>query len=144
MVRYSTTYSSTRVYFSAYHMMKIKGSDVLDVLRHPENRIPSREVAVKLFAPKRSSLHDAPRQRFAPNFCHDGVTSVLPSSSCSLEPPSTARRFSGTVSKPAFFLKRQRISSEKKRCSSSPAASARKPSPQTNARHGPKHGQARR
>ena len=34
---------------------------------------------------------------------HDVVTSVPPSSSCSLEPPSTARLFPGTASKPAFF-----------------------------------------
>ena len=45
-----------------------KGSDVLEALRHPESRSLIREVAVKLLAPKCSSLHDAPRQPFAPNF----------------------------------------------------------------------------
>ena len=45
-----------------------KGSDVLEVLRHPESRSHLCEVAVKLLALKRSSLHDAPRQPFAPNF----------------------------------------------------------------------------
>ena len=44
------------------------GSCVLEVLRHPENRSSLRGVAVKLSAPKRSSLYDAPRQPFAPNF----------------------------------------------------------------------------
>ena len=48
--------------------MEIKGSDALEVLRRPESRSPLRGVAVKLLAPKRSSLHDAPRQPFAPNF----------------------------------------------------------------------------
>ena len=45
-----------------------KGSDVLEALRHPESRSPLCEVAVKLLTPKCSSLHDAPRQPFAPNF----------------------------------------------------------------------------
>ena len=48
--------------------LEFKGSDVLEVLRRPESRSPLRGVAVKLLAPKRSSLHDAPRQPFAPNF----------------------------------------------------------------------------
>ena len=48
--------------------MDIKGSDVLEVLRRAESRSPLRGVAVKLLALKRSSLHDAPRQQFVPNF----------------------------------------------------------------------------
>ena len=54
------------------------------------------------------------------------MTSAPPSSSCSLEPPSTARLFPGAASKPVFF-KKVSESPPKKRCSSSPAAPARKP-----------------
>ena len=69
MAHYSTaTYSSTREHFSAYHIMMEIGSCVLEVRRPPDSRSPLLGVVVKLLAPKRSSLHDAPRQPFAPNF----------------------------------------------------------------------------
>ena len=50
---------------SAYHTVK-EGSDDHEDLRHPENRSPLREVAVKLLAPRRSSLHSVPQQPIAP------------------------------------------------------------------------------
>ena len=64
-----------------------------------------RESSAEL--PSSCSLHDAPRQRIAPNFqlpraAIDGMISVRPFSSCSLELPSTACPYSGTAnSKPA-------------------------------------------
>ena len=70
------------------------------------------------------------------------MTSGPPSSSCSLEPSSTTRLYPGAASKPA--LSQRASESPKKRCSSASAASALQTSLQTNARHDPKNGQARR
>ena len=56
-------------------------------------------------------LHDAPRQPIARTLPItssrlDGVTSVRPSSSCNLEPPSTARLFPGTAYSRLALLQR--------------------------------------
>ena len=100
-----------------------EGSDGHEDLRHPENRSPLREVAVKLLAPRRSSLHSVPQQPIAPL----PITSShlrrrdLRSSDLSPRIALDCLTFSCTVSVPALF---QRASEPPpiKRCSSSPAA----------------------
>ena len=67
-LKYYLRKRTSTLFSISYYMMKIKGSDVLEVRRPPKSKSPLRRVVVKLLAPKRSSLHDAPRQPFAPNF----------------------------------------------------------------------------
>ena len=130
---------------SAYHNTVKEESGGHEALRHPESRSPLCEVADKLLASRRSSLHDAPQQPFAPL----PITSSrlrrrdLRSSDSSPRAALDGLTFSCTASVPVLF-QRASESPPIKRCSSSPAAPAYITSPQTNARHDPKNGQARR
>ena len=117
--------------------------------------------------PSSCSLHDARRQPNAPNLPItssrlDGVTPLRPSSSCSLEPPSTARLLPGTAYPAGLASKSQRVDRythgvispvwllkafepritdpPKTAVAHHPAAPARIALPQTNARHDPKTG----
>ena len=95
-----------------------KRSDALEVVRHPESTSPLRQVVVKPLAPKRSSLHDSPRQPFAPNFQSPRVAMTasplfLPPVHVASSRPRRQDFFPGTASKPAFFSKSERIFSEK-------------------------------
>ena len=115
-----------------------KGVLAMKTMPAPD-RTPLRGVAVKL-AIKRSST----------------TRSLLTSSSrhrrrdlrsfdiCSLEPPSTARRFPARriLGWPCFREAANLL--RKNAAARHPAASARITSPQTNARHDPKNGQAQR
>ena len=84
---------------SAYHIVVVE-----EGWAGHEDVSRKRESSAEL--PSSCSLHDAPRQRIAPNFqlpraAIDGMISVRPFSSCSLELPSTACPYSGTAnSKP--------------------------------------------
>ena len=144
MARYSTTYSSTRVHFSAYLIVKIRGlmslkSEDIQKAGVLFAKLPSscwlQNVHRSMtLLDNRSPLTSNPLQAWPPFF-----PSVLVASSR----PRRRDFFLGTASKPALF-QRTSESPPKKRCSSSPAAPARKIFTQTNARHGPKNGQARR
>ena len=114
--------------------------------RRPKNRNPLRQVAVKLLPStpcsmtllnNRSSLTSITSSR------HDGVTSVPPSSSCSLKPPSTTRLFPAQriLGWPCFKEEANLLRKNAAACHQ--AAPARTTSPQTNARHDSKNGQAR-
>ena len=75
----------------------------------PENENPPRSCR------QAARLHDAPRQRIAPNFqlpraAINGMISVRPFSSCSLELPSTACPYSGTAIQSRPSLKEPAIS----------------------------------
>ena len=85
---------------SAYHIVVVE-----EGWAGHEDVSRKRESSAEL--PSNCSLHDAPRQRIAPNFqlpraAIDGMISVRPFSPCSLELPSTACPHSGPAnSKPA-------------------------------------------
>ena len=85
---------------SAYHIVVVE-----EGWAGHEDVSGKRESSAEL--PSSCSLHDAPRQRIAPNSqlpraAIDGMIVVRPFSSCSLELPSTACPYSGTAnSKPA-------------------------------------------
>ena len=122
-----------------------KGVLAMKTVPAPENRSPLREVAVELLAPRRSSLHSVPQQPIAPLPIPSSRLRRRDLRSSDLSPRTAldGLTFSCTASEPGLF---QRASGSPpiKRCSSSPAAPARITSSQTNARHYPKNGQARR
>ena len=146
IIYYCTAYRSTRVHFKiSIPYSEERGRYSHEDPRRPKNRNPLREVAVKLLVPRRSLLYSVPQQPIEPL----PITSSrlrrrdLRSSDSSFRAALDGLTFSCTASVPALF---QKVSESLpiKRCSSSSAAPARITSPQTNARHDPKNGQARR
>ena len=92
--------------------------------RHPENRSPLREVAVKLLTPRRFLLHSVPQLPMAPLSIISSRLRRRDLRSSNLSPRTAldGLTFSCTASVPALF-QRASESPPIKRCRSSPAAS---------------------
>ena len=119
---YCSTTNSRRIH-SAYHTVK-EGSDDHEDLRHPETRSPLCEVAVKLLALRRSSLHSIPQQPIVPLPITSSCLRRRDLRSSDLSPRAAldGLTLSCTASVPALF-QRASESPQIKRCSLSPAAS---------------------
>ena len=140
-----TTYSSTGASLQIQHTTMLVVKERL----YWRIRCPL-QIARRSAGLPSSSPSSAPRSIAFPNN-RSPLTSSRPhrrrdlrsSDSCSLEPPSTARLFPGTAYSRLALLQRGSKPTPKNAAAHHPAAPARITSPQNNARHDPKNGQAR-
>ena len=132
---------------SAYHRVKKRG--LMSLKSRDIQKAGVLEVAVNLLAPKRSLLHDAPRQPFAFNFQSSRVAMTawplfLPPVHVASSRPQRQDFFPAQCILGWPCFKKAANLLRKNAAAHHLAAPVRITSPRTNARHNPKNGQARR